>query len=227
MALPHAFITAIMVRRTQTIADSRAALGHFKKNFLLAAFVRGYTKFVQKANNFLFGDKFQDTIPFSLCDMYGYSIGYPQELQPMTAPTILFVCTGNTCRSPMAEGIAQKWLDDNGFVDWQAISAGVFAAQGRPTSEETIKALSQRGISFEGTSKVLTEEVAHAATVVLCMSQSHLIAASQFTNSVELLDPSGDIVDPIGKDQSVYDALAEQMEQLIEVRLKTLTSEGV
>jgi protein-tyrosine-phosphatase len=126
----------------------------------------------------------------------------------------------------MAEGIAQKWLDDNGFTDWLAVSAGVSAAEGNPTSEETIKALSRRRISFDGTSKVLTREMARAADVVLCMSKRHLIATLMYTNNVELLDPSGDILDPIGQDQSVYDALATQMEKLIESKLKALTSEG-
>ena len=49
---------------------------------------------------------------------------------------------------------------------------------------------------------------------------------SEFTENVELLDSSGDILDPIGQDQSVYDALAQQMEELISIKLKKLTSEG-
>jgi protein-tyrosine-phosphatase len=126
----------------------------------------------------------------------------------------------------MAEGIAQKWLDNNGFNDWLAVSAGVFANEGNKTSEETVEALSQRGIVFDGTSLPLTEEMAKSAKAVLCMSLSHLFAVSQFTNKAELLDPSGDILDPIGQDQSTYDALAEQMEQLIATKLQLLTSEG-
>ena len=126
----------------------------------------------------------------------------------------------------MAEGIAQKWLSDNGFTDWLAVSAGVSASQGSPTSEETIRALSQRGILTVGTSKVLTSEMARAADLVLCMSKRHLIATLKFTNNAVLLDPSGDILDPIGQDQSVYDALAEQMEKLIAVKLQELTKEG-
>ncbi len=144
----------------------------------------------------------------------------------MSISTILFVCTGNTCRSPMAEGLAQKWLDDNGFNDWLAVSAGVFALEGNPTSEETVEALSQRGIEFCGTSLPLTMEMAKSAKAVFCMSSSHLSAAKQFTDTAELLDSSGDIFDPIGQDQSVYDALAQQMEELISIKLKKLTSEG-
>ncbi len=126
----------------------------------------------------------------------------------------------------MAEGLAQKWLEDNGFSDWLAVSAGVSAFEGNPTSGETIEALSQRGIEFDGTSLLLTKEMASSAKKVFCMSQEHLFATSEFTENVELLDSSGDILDPIGQDQSVYDALAQQMEELISIKLKTLTSEG-
>jgi protein-tyrosine-phosphatase len=126
----------------------------------------------------------------------------------------------------MAEGIAQKWLDDNGFTDWLAVSAGVYATEGSPTSKETIKSLSNRGIEFDGTSYPLTRAMATSAKIVLCMSSSHLEAVRQFTDSAELLDPSGDIVDPFGQDQPAYDELLEQMEKLIESKLKALTSEG-
>jgi protein-tyrosine-phosphatase len=126
----------------------------------------------------------------------------------------------------MAEGLAQKWLDDNGFSDWLAVSAGVSAFEGSPTSEETVKALSCRGIDFEGTSTPFTQEMATLAKIVLCMSSSHLAAATQFTENAALLNPDGDIPDPIGQDQSVYDALAAKMEKIIATKLKALTSEG-
>lgn len=124
----------------------------------------------------------------------------------------------------MAEGLAQKWLDDNGFSDWLAVSAGVFACEGSPTSDETIRTLSQRGISFDGTSTQLTQKMAEGAKAVFCMSRSHLTATFQLTSHAELLNPEGDILDPIGQEQSVYDALAEQMEALIATKLQELTA---
>ena len=144
----------------------------------------------------------------------------------MSISTILFVCTGNTCRSPLAEGIAQKWLDENGFSDWLAVSAGIFATEGCPISDETKLALSQRGISFSGTSKLITKEMATSATAILCMSKNHLATVTQFVDNSELLDPKGDILDPIGQSQSVYDELASQMETLISTKLNSLTSKG-
>ncbi len=126
----------------------------------------------------------------------------------------------------MAEGLAQKWLDDNGFSDWMAVSAGVFAFEGSPTSVETVEALSKQGIAFEGISKPLTQQMAISAKAVLCMSSDHLAAANQFTKNAALLDPNGDIPDPIGQDQSVYDALAVQMQLLLATKLRSLTGEG-
>ena len=126
----------------------------------------------------------------------------------------------------MAEGIAQKWLYEHACCDWLAISAGTCAVEGVTTSKETISALSQRGIEFTGTSMPLTKEIAQGATVVLCMSTRHLLAASQFSDAACLLDPSGDIADPIGQDQSVYDELADTLEHLIARKLQSLTQRG-
>ncbi|MBC8202156.1 MAG: low molecular weight protein arginine phosphatase [Planctomycetes bacterium] len=144
----------------------------------------------------------------------------------MTISTILFVCTGNTCRSPLAEGLAQKWLKEHNHEGWLAVSAGIYAIDGMSTSSETLQALENRGISYDGTSTLLTEEMAKEATLVICMSESHLAVAKQFTEQAELLDPNGDVADPIGKGQSVYDALANQMEKLIGNRLHTLIGQG-
>tara|TARA_B100000959_G_C14858531_1_gene573262 strand:- start:439 stop:876 length:438 start_codon:yes stop_codon:yes gene_type:complete len=144
----------------------------------------------------------------------------------MSISTILFVCTGNTCRSPLAEGIAQKWLDDHNCKEWLAVSAGVYATEGAPTSLETIEALLTKGIVFDGISLPVTLDMVEAATAIYCMSTSHLASLENLTDKAELLDPNGDISDPIGQDQSVYDALADQMEKLISTKLKMLTNKG-
>ena len=146
-------------------------------------------------------------------------------MQPMTNSTILFVCSGNTCRSPMAHGIAQEWLRKNGYEGWLAVSAGTFATEGAPASSETINALSQRGITFEGTSKPLTREMILSAHIVLCMSKTHVDTARQLSGEsakIELFDLDGPISDPAGQDQLVYDAIAEKMEKLIAQRLETI-----
>ena len=143
----------------------------------------------------------------------------------MSTLTILFVCTGNTCRSPLAEGLAQNWLDNGGHKHWQAVSAGTFAMEGAPPSKETLHALSQRKIEFSGTSTPLTGDMIGSAHIVLCMTQSHIDMANHLAKddiTIELLDPNGPIPDPAGYDQPVYDALADKMERLIAKRLETI-----
>ena len=147
----------------------------------------------------------------------------------MSIFTILFVCTGNTCRSPLAEGIAQKWLDDHDQDSWIAVSAGVYAAEGFSTSIGTIEALSQRGIVFQGISKLLTKEMVRSAHIVFCMNTTHLSIAKDYSDDstrVELLDPEGPIVDPVGQEQTVYDELADKMDTLIAQRLRAIVQQS-
>ncbi len=139
--------------------------------------------------------------------------------------TILFVCTGNTCRSPMAEGIARAWAD-TAEEDVFIASAGVATIDGMPTSPETVAVLDRLGTKCDGRSTVLTADMIKSAQAVLCMTGSHMAAARALVADdpdskakVMLLDPTGDIPDPIGSPQSVYDSLAEALQRLIADRL--------
>ena len=138
------------------------------------------------------------------------------------AKLILFVCTGNTCRSPLAEGLATHWLENNGYEGWEVASAGTFAAEGCPTSKEALQALRNRGIEFSGTSTTITKELVDLATAVFCMTKTHckdVASVAEKQKKIELLDLECGIVDPVGCDQSVYDGLAEKLAQMIPPRL--------
>jgi protein-tyrosine-phosphatase len=149
--------------------------------------------------------------------------------------TILFVCTGNTCRSPMAEALAQHWLSADPADpaapggDLLVASAGVAAAEGARTSPETLEVLTRRGIAFSGRAKQLSAEMIRAARWVLCMTHGHaeaaraLVAGSpQDMAKIRVLDEDGDIEDPIGMGQDAYDAVAARLESIIPIRLKEL-----
>ena len=126
------------------------------------------------------------------------------------AKLLLFVCTGNTCRSPMAEGFANQWLENNQVEGWEVTSAGTLSGTGYQTSQETVLALRDHGVDYEGESKSLTKELVDRATVVLCMTSTHCIDVASVADDpskVEMLNPGGDMIDPVGRDQSVYDEL--------------------
>lgn len=146
--------------------------------------------------------------------------------------TVLFVCTGNTCRSPMAEAIA-RFVLESGKVPGHGrevfvASAGLAAWDGSPVSGETLNSLKKMGISFDGHSKRLTPEMIRKASVVLTMTRTHMVGARSLVggepdqDKVQMLDPAGDLDDPIGMGQAAYDALAGRLSRVLPGRLKEL-----
>ena len=122
----------------------------------------------------------------------------------------------------MAEGLARLWIEKNNIQGWKIESAGTFAGNSLATSEETTQSLKQFGIVYSGSSQPLTPEISGKAAAIICMTSSHCMDAALLTTDsqkIERLDLDADISDPIGCDQSVYDALAEQMYILMNVRL--------
>lgn len=85
---------------------------------------------------------------------------------------ILFVCTGNTCRSPMAEGMLRRMVDQNG-QSWDVRSAGVATSGGSPISQHAAAILKGKGAGDKQSSAALSEEGVQWADLILTMTASH------------------------------------------------------
>ncbi len=155
------------------------------------------------------------------------------DLDRLACCQIVFVCTGNTCRSPLAEGLCKKLLADQlqcapeelparGYI---VQSAGLSAMPGAEAAAPAVETARELGIDLGGhQSQPLTAELLAQADHVLAMTHSHLQAlAGQGMNRVSpprlLASDGGDVPDPIGGEQEVYRACAQRILQHLQRRL--------
>jgi protein-tyrosine-phosphatase len=147
----------------------------------------------------------------------------------------LFVCSGNTCRSPMAAAIANAEIAKRmrlpvaalQTVNARALSAGVTARVGEPLTAEAQDALRSLNVPVEPhAARNLTAELAQQAEMIFCMTSAHRDAVIKLlpavANKTYCLDAQSDVDDPIGKGMEAYLNCAQRIHDLVRLRFDEL-----
>ena len=147
---------------------------------------------------------------------------------------VLFVCTGNTCRSPMAEALLKE-ISEERNLEIQVDSAGVFAPEGQAASLNAVEVVGNVDIQ-EHKSKMLTKELMDWAELVLVMTKSHLsMVENMYPEEKEkthlLLDYTEyvekDVSDPYGGSLEEYERVKLQLEGAIFALLEKIDEEEI
>lgn len=144
---------------------------------------------------------------------------------------ILFVCTGNTCRSPMAAVIMEKLALESG-LDVLIESAGIFAARGEKASSEAVEAVKKYGVDLtQHRAQQITNELIEKSDIIITMTDAHKmllqdVAQDKTVTVCELAGIDDEIEDPYGGDlddyiqtaDMLYIALTQIADKLLEIQ---------
>lgn len=138
---------------------------------------------------------------------------------------IIFVCTGNTCRSPMAEAVLKAWAEKQGLKKLQVSSAGTHARRGDLLNEKTAQILKDKGMELNAFQvKKLNKTMLKSSLAIVCMTdrQRDLVMEMRWkalrdigeevieNNVYSFLELTGyEVIDPYGRDMDCYNYVFE------------------
>lgn len=139
---------------------------------------------------------------------------------------ILFVCTGNTCRSPMAEGLFKKLLAERNITDINCSSAGLFAMTGDEVTPNSVKACERFGVDISShRARRITSFVLDETDKFVCMTFDHAASLSLYVDPDKVLVLGGGIPDPYGGDIETYMMCANSIKIALNAQLDQITAE--
>ena len=140
---------------------------------------------------------------------------------------ILFVCTGNTCRSPMAECMLRALLESYGQTDTHVLSAGTYALSGAPASSGAQRAMERRGLSLsDHKSRAVTGVLLETCDLIVGLTQNHITQLRMMypdcpTPMIAFDDPS--VSDPYGGDDAAYEQAALDIQRQLPALIQRLS----
>lgn len=150
----------------------------------------------------------------------------------MSTRRVLFICTGNTCRSPMAMALLRSKVADQEF---DVRSAGLRSMQGFDASENSLQVLRERGIELEHYTQVFDDVLGRWSDIILTMTRQHKQEVGErypelkertFTLYEYVTGLERDINDPYGGSMNVYRQVRNELEPLVNRLVLKLTQNG-